>query len=434
MAISSIPAALPLLLADPRLTSAPAPGRAGGQRVRRDGRAISPEMKAQLVTEKRLKERLRTVLQAQSMGQSDASARQALAQEYAAAKGSGVPLPTGLESAVKKALGPKGVSAAKKMAKGNSNPLLRGLKNNFGGGGGLGGGGGGGVGGLGRGGGGLGGLGGFGGGGGGNLGATDLRSYGGFGGGGGTQHPAKPLSEQDHQTLAEAVKKEDFGDLISGWRQTQEGNCASVAAIKAAMHEYGGNVFDKVDRNDNGYQIQLKDGRSLSLSNQEFALARGQAQFAGSDPQSLAYAELCYSVIAKQHALNNNVDLLKSCFDLNNGFDPRDAARALGLGNQMIPFNGQDGAVWNNSHAVYKNGYYDLWGRASGQFGGNAAFSLADDMRKLPSERYLVQGQSTEEGNQPSAEQTDTPQQPPQEAPPAETPPVEAPPQPVPQE
>lgn len=80
MAISSIPAALPLLLADPRLTSAPAPGRAGGQRVRRDGRALSPEMKAQLVTEKRLKDRLRTVLQAQSLGQSDASARQALAQ------------------------------------------------------------------------------------------------------------------------------------------------------------------------------------------------------------------------------------------------------------------------------------------------------------------------------------------------------------------
>ncbi|MBS2040193.1 hypothetical protein JST97_34720 [bacterium] len=358
--------------------------------VRGDRRRLSDELKLQKLTERRLKERLKAVLQAKSSGGNASAAAQALAAEYAAAKQSGVAINPSLDQTIRKVLSQGGVG---QLGDPSRRPplggLLQGLKGNFGGGGGgLGGGFGGG------------GLGGMGGGLGGNLGATNLNGSGGFGGGGGNAHPAKPLSEQDHQVLAQALQKKDgFGDLITGWRQTREGNCASVAAIKAAMNQYGSDVFRDVQRTADGYQVQLKDGRQVNLSNDEFALARGQAQFAGRDPQALAYAELCYSVLAKQHATNHGVSLMSSCFDLNNGFDPRDAARALGLGNQMTAFNGHDGAVWNNRHAVFKNGDYDLWGQHSGGFGGHSAFSLRpESVPRMPSAQWTVGGGEQADG------------------------------------
>jgi len=340
---------------------------------------MSAESREKLRMHRLLKSRLRQVLQAQALGMDEARSRQALGADYAVAKQKGIELDPGLDRAIQKVLGKQGLAQALGKGRGTDN-LVNGLKGNFGGGGG---------------GGGLGALGG--GGGGGNLFGTSLNGGGGFGGGGGTVHAAKPMSDQDHQTLAEAIQqKGGFPDLIGGWRQTREGNCASVATIKAAMQQYGSDVFKDVQRGPNGYEVTLQDGKKVSLSNDEMAYARGQAQFAGGDPRALAYAELCYGVIAKNHAQTHGASLQASCFDLNNGFDPRQSGRLLGLGNQMTQFNGQSGVVWNNSHAVFKNGYYDLWGRASSSFGGHSAYSFAQQLPGWNSAHYTVKGNAPE--------------------------------------
>lgn len=343
------------------------------RRAQRDGRNLSQDLIKRMQVERQLKTRLKQVTQAQANGQDPTAARQALAAEYGAAKGQGVEIDSRLDQAVQKVLGKKGVEQALKGANGVNN-MLKGLNNNFGGGGGANGGGGGGA----------------GGGGGGNLGATNLNGGGGFGGGGGVNHTPRPMSAADHQNLSDALQmkgKDAFNNLFDGWRQTREGNCASVAAIKAAMKEYGADMFKDVQRNENGYQVTLQDGKQLSLSNDEMAYLRGQAQFSGTDPKALALAELGYGVIAKNHAMTHNVSLQSATHDLNNGFDPRQSARLLGLGDKMTQFNGRDGVVWNNAHAVFKGGAYDLWGRPVNGFGGHSAYSF---LQGMPSQRFTT--------------------------------------------
>lgn len=365
----------------------------GGAQNLQDLAKLSKELIQKKQAEDKLRQGVKAVMAAQKAGQNPEAAKQALAKDYVGTKSKGIEIDPFLDKAVKALVGDQIAKANQEALNGGANGA-GGLGGANGGGGGLGGGGGAGS--L------LNGLNDNFGGGGGGMGFTNLNGGGGFGGGGGQVHSAKPLGDLDHQNISEASRQGQFPDLISGFRQTREGNCASVAAIKAAMKEYGGGVFRNVSRGENGYEIELQNGRKVQLSNEELAYARGQAQFAGNDPKALAFGELCYGVIAKEHASRHGVGLRESCFDLNNGFDPRDSARLLGLGNRMTAFNGVNGAIWNNRHAVAKiDGADDMWGRP-GRFGGNQGFSFE---RGMPSQTWTVNGdQGGSNGVQPAQE------------------------------
>jgi len=375
----------PLQMAGPNLAGL-SQGKLGGlskkdkasQKMLKDLLSMSAESAQKARWNLQLRKRIKAVEEAQKEGGPKLEeAIKALGIDYKVAKSQGIEINPKLEKAIQAILGKDavngGANGANGAGGGGSNGLgglMNGLAGNYGGGGG-------------------GGGGGFGGGDGNGL--TNLNGGGGFGGGMGRTHAPKPLGEGDHNTLQSALNNPSgkFDNLISGWRQTAEGNCASVAAIKAAMKEYGNKVFDNVQRSEDGYSVKLKDGSTVNLSNQEFAFARGQAKFAGNDPQALAYAELCYSVMAKKHATNHNVSLDRATVDMNNGFDPRTSARILGLGGKMTQFNGTNGVIWDNRHAMARvDGMTDLWGRAANR-GAPYNYSFLPEM---PSQRYTING------------------------------------------
>lgn len=382
-----------------------------GQKLLKDLLLLSAETTQKARWNAKLRLKVKAVGEAQKEGGPKLQeALKALGEDYKTAKAAGVSIDPKLEKAIQAILGKEEID----KINGGGGGI------NGGGGGANGGGGGGGLGGLlnglagNYGGGGGGGGGGWGGGDGSGL--TNLNGGGGFGGGMGRTHAPRPLSEGDHQNLQSVLNNpsHQFNNLFAGWRQTAEGNCASVAAIKAAMKEYGSNVFDNVQRTDNGYAVQLKDGKTVNLSDQEFAFARGQAKFAGNDPQALAYAEFCYSVMAKNHAERHRVDLGRATVDLNNGFDPRESARILGLGQKMTRFNGTNGVIWDNRHAMARiDGATDMWGRAANR-GAPYNYSF---LPEFPRERYTINGsqQPSEAGRMEPAQESATPPNPPPE-------------------
>ena len=200
---------------------------------------------------------------------------------------------------------------------------------------------------------------------------------GGGGGGGDFGGPPRNLSEEDKKFLNQAISQDSqsFGDLVSAWRQGPDGNCSTVATIKAAMDRYDNKVFDEVTRSENGYNIVMQDGYKMTMSDQELAAAKQAAQFRGPDGAAKSYATFLYGAAAKRNALDNGMSLGQSFQDLNNGESIYSPAKSLGLQHQMVRvnprnLNGQDSVVaGSHRHAVFVNrnadGSHttDLWGR-----------------------------------------------------------------------
>lgn len=165
-----------------------------------------------------------------------------------------------------------------------------------------------------------------------------------------------------------------FRDLIGSWRQTSEGNCVSVATIKAAMHKWGNKVFlDQKPAADGGVDLTLRDGHRMHLSPQELGIARQLSRFRGRDPQAVEYANLCYAAIAKR-ALQNGHEgartFARACHSLNNGEQVGYPAKLLGIGAHVRRINVRDiprheiVMAWNSGHMIYgTNGATDRWGR-----------------------------------------------------------------------
>lgn len=313
----------------------------------------------QMMYETKLQSDLQSLESAKQSGEEDKvnQATQALGSTYGDAQQKSVPLSKDLESQVRQALG---LSEGEGGDQGNLDALNQGGFNADDGSSGGGGGGGGG-----------GGCGGGGCGGGGCIGG------GGFGGGGDAVSP-KNLTEDDKRFLNDAISQDSqtFGDLVKSWRQGPDGNCATVAAIKAAMDRYDNQVFDSVDRSENGYNIMMQDGYKMSLSDGELAAAKQAAKFQGPDGPGKSYATFLYGAAAKRNSLDNGMSLGQAFNDLNDGESIYSPAKLLGLYNQMVPvdprtLNGQDSVVAGSfRHAVFvnknANGSHttDLWGSA----------------------------------------------------------------------
>lgn len=311
-----------------------------------------------MMYETRLQSDLQSLEAAKESGEEEkiAQATEALGASYGESQEKGVPINKELEAAVKQALGLSDGSD------GNLDALDEGGFNQD------------------KGGGDGGGFDGGGGGGGGGFGGGDFGGGGGGfggGGGGGSVTPPKKLTEDDRRFLSEGISQdsETFGDLIGSWRQGPDGNCATVAAIKAAMDRYDQNVFDKVDRTDGGFNILMQDGYKMNLTDAELQRAKEAAQFQGRG-QGKNYAEFLYAAAAKRNSLDNDMTLTQSFHDLNNGESIYSPAKLLGLYHQMVPVNaetldGQDSVVaGSRRHAVFVNknaggGHtFDRWGSA----------------------------------------------------------------------
>ena len=90
-------------------------------------------------------------------------------------------------------------------------------------------------------------------------------------------------------------------DLIQSFRQTDRGNCASTALLKAAMHEFGSNVFESVEKlSDGSYNVTMKDGFRENISPAELEAAATATHYAGGTNETRSYATLSFASMAKR--------------------------------------------------------------------------------------------------------------------------------------
>lgn len=196
--------------------------------------------------------------------------------------------------------------------------------------------------------------------------------------------------EQEKKASYNVPKK--LPDQLKSWRQSTEGNCSSVACIKAAVDRFDDKVFSEVKKTEDGkgYDIKMRDGYKLKLSQKELDLATKNSRFVkiggdngltGEAKQSgLNFANFAYAAMAKR-ATNEKFGGVRSfqgaLNDFQNGYYPRNSAKMIGLKNyvQDVKTSNLDNkdsvTAWNGRHAIFidrgKNGTHleDNWGKAT---------------------------------------------------------------------
>lgn len=195
----------------------------------------------------------------------------------------------------------------------------------------------------------------------------------------GTNAPAAEASgDSDEMASSESASannsganKSKYDQIFGQFGQTKEGNCASVAVIKAALDKYDGKIFQSATKTGNGYDVVQQDGKKLSISKDELKTAAKFANFKGKPNEAKSLAVLSFATIAKRGSQEGMGSFEQALKKLDSGFDPKRAAQLLGLGNKIKEIDPKsaaqhDGAVaWNNVHAVYEdNGKTDSYGTA----------------------------------------------------------------------
>jgi len=181
--------------------------------------------------------------------------------------------------------------------------------------------------------------------------------------------PAPPTRPQN-------TRVGDPNAYFSAFKQGGTGNCVSVAAIKAAMAKFGPDqVFKSVTRSGNGYDVTMRDGVKVRVSDSELASASRLSRFSGKDPAVLRKANLMYAAMANRAQLEGNdgrkhMSFERACQSLNDGESYIEGARWLGLKNHVRKINPRDiddySAVVTASskHAMFASkGYIDHYGR-----------------------------------------------------------------------
>jgi hypothetical protein len=170
-------------------------------------------------------------------------------------------------------------------------------------------------------------------------------------------------------------------NIWSGFRQGPDGNCVTVSAIKAAMYRFGQSptdIFKEVTKTNDGYQVLMRDGFRLTLTDRELAEGARGAKFNGPDTGMLKDAQFLFAVSAKRAQMENNDRTAGRSFQaairsLNNGEDesgPGEGFLRLGLKSHMKRVSvselarGQIGMCNRTGHSVAViNGREELWGK-----------------------------------------------------------------------
>ena len=152
------------------------------------------------------------------------------------------------------------------------------------------------------------------------------------------------------------------GGAEDAFHQGDEGNCASVAAIKAAMEAYGAGMFSNVQEDANGnFNVTMRDGFSETVSAGDLAKTIMGDGLSGvgqpADFANLAYAaEVERAGLTGYDGVTNFDGALK---DLNTGAFPDQVAGLLGLGSQVQKVdpaaagNLPEAVAWSPGMSVY---------------------------------------------------------------------------------
>ncbi|MDP3157962.1 MAG: hypothetical protein Q8N23_35150 [Archangium sp.] len=125
--------------------------------------------------------------------------------------------------------------------------------------------------------------------------------------------------------------------LITAFHQGKEGNCVSIAAIKAAMARFGADqVFTSLRRVGAGYEAVMRDGFSCRVSDAELQLATRESRMVGRNTALLDRANLLYAAMAKRAQMQgndnrSNMSFARACESLNDGENYLEGAKWLGL-------------------------------------------------------------------------------------------------------
>jgi hypothetical protein len=198
-----------------------------------------------------------------------------------------------------------------------------------------------------------------------------------------------PLPETGLQfTLADQIaldqvlagRAELSEDVFRNFYQTDRGNCASTAVIKAAMERFGSDIFSDVQKLDSGsYRITMQDGFQLDVSPGELEAAATAAHFHGDQPEAKSLATLSYASMAKRAWMMGHEGAQTyghALLSLNNGEITPHVPTYLGLKERVhkvrrdeVQFT-EGAVVYGNGHAYYvdkaQDGQLlgDKWGTA----------------------------------------------------------------------
>jgi hypothetical protein len=175
--------------------------------------------------------------------------------------------------------------------------------------------------------------------------------------------------------------------IMTGFRQGRKGNCATVSAIKAAMVKFGqkpGDIFQQVTKSGDGYDIVMKDGFKVHLTEQELQQATRSSGFSGSNAGMLEIANFLYAASVKRTQMERGHNSYAAALrDLETGDWTKDTFRNLGLKNHVVESDvnslarGQLGIVERDGHSVAViNGAEEIYGRKGGRPNRGHALAL----------------------------------------------------------
>lgn len=187
------------------------------------------------------------------------------------------------------------------------------------------------------------------------------------------------FTPQDQEALDRILSGEAELDpnLFTAFRQTNRGNCVSTAIIKAAMDTYGPEIFQQVDKQDDGsYLVTMKDGFQLQISPSELEAAATAANFEGRG-ETRSLATLAFASMAKRAWMLKHEGAPTygyALLSLNNGEYTVGATRYLGLRDRVEKISldevaeSQGAVVYGSGHAYFVDQWEgevvgDKWGR-----------------------------------------------------------------------
>lgn len=170
-----------------------------------------------------------------------------------------------------------------------------------------------------------------------------------------------PLPEGYERLFGDLVG-ESLGDLMRSWCQSVEGNCSSVAVIKAAMQQYGRRIFEDLRYEaDGSVKVRMHDGYQLTLTQNERNLAERSSHFRGRG-EAANLAELAFAAMAKrcaEESILKRGDFAAALENLNTGHSPRHCAELLGMRHNLVSIRPKEAAghqavvAWSVEHAIF---------------------------------------------------------------------------------
>lgn len=173
-------------------------------------------------------------------------------------------------------------------------------------------------------------------------------------------------------------------EIFTGFRQGGTGNCVSIAAIKAGMVRFGvDGVFAKQTRSNGGYDIVMRDGYKVRITDAEIATASSYSKMRGSNTELLQDANLMFAAMAKRAQQEGNdrrrgMNFVQACKTLNDGENYKEGPHWLGLGKYVRTINPKDMDRYpaviaaSTRHAVFGAGrQIDHYGTARNAFNSN---------------------------------------------------------------